>query len=46
MFVDLKEKLRNYVEAFNASDDELYAQEIPNAPAQLTVGRNSVITCP
>ena len=25
MFVDLKEKLRDYVEAFNASDDELYA---------------------
>ena len=33
MFVDLKEKLRDYVEAFNTSDDELYAQEIPNADA-------------
>lgn len=47
MTVDLKEKLRAYVEAFNAGDEELYQQEIPNADAFAYLAQNApLLDCP
>ena len=44
---DLTEKLRAYVSAFNAADDELYAQEIPNEAAFSYLLKNApLLDCP
>lgn len=47
MLPDLNEKLRAYVEEFNASDQEIYRQEIPNTEAFSYLQQNApLLDCP
>ena len=47
MLPDLKERLRAYTDVFNAEDEELYREEIPNDQAYAYLLQNApLLDCP